>query len=332
MLIDEKISSLRLQIMGLATIGVVLVHSPDIVVWKPMIRKLLSYGGIGVYVFVFLSAVGLYNSLKTRGGGGRQAKLGFYKKRFTRLILPYTLIAMTCYGILDLVAENDWRAFFYHFSTISFWIEHEGAWYVAMLIPVYLVFPWFYDWAEKKNRKWNTFSVLAVMTVLGLVVSVLFPKLHNHLVQVIDSYIIYLIGYYYAGEEKKSNKNAIVLSGICMLLYVVKRIPYVENSEFVGSLTWSMLGIPFVFIAAIVLVALNCKALNKALGFLGKYSLEMYLWNTFLIQCFKTFGLSHYFQRMGDIHGYFSYAVIVVAGCLLSVIYGKLAVTAASIF
>ena len=80
MLIDEKISSLRLQIMGLATIGVVLVHSPDIVVWKPMIRKLLSYGGIGVYVFVFLSAIGLYNSLKTRGGGEDKQSLDFIKK------------------------------------------------------------------------------------------------------------------------------------------------------------------------------------------------------------------------------------------------------------
>lgn len=69
MLINERIAKFRSQIMGIAAIGVLLVHSGKIVGWSPVIKKLFGYGGIGVYVFVFLSAVGLYNSLKSSGGG-----------------------------------------------------------------------------------------------------------------------------------------------------------------------------------------------------------------------------------------------------------------------
>ena len=60
-----------------------------------------------------------------------------------RLIAPYCMIAGTWYGLLDLLIERNPALFLYDISTLSFWLEHKGAWYVAMLIPVYLLFPYF---------------------------------------------------------------------------------------------------------------------------------------------------------------------------------------------
>lgn len=51
--IYKEINTYRAQIMGLATLGVIFVHSIGIVDWNPMIRKICSFGGIGVYIFVF---------------------------------------------------------------------------------------------------------------------------------------------------------------------------------------------------------------------------------------------------------------------------------------
>ena len=68
-MVNEQIEKCRAQIMGLAAIGVLFVHSIEFVDWHPLLRKIFEFGGTGVYIFVFLSAVGLYNSLKTRGGG-----------------------------------------------------------------------------------------------------------------------------------------------------------------------------------------------------------------------------------------------------------------------
>lgn len=92
MSINEQIRRYRTQVMGIAAIGVLLVHSNSTVEWHPMLRKLFGFGGTGVYIFVFLSATGLYHSLIIRGG--KYSKIEFYKRRFIRLI-PYWLIAAT---------------------------------------------------------------------------------------------------------------------------------------------------------------------------------------------------------------------------------------------
>ena len=64
---DLSINKYRKQLMGIAAIGVLLVHSRNIIVLPKSVSELFSYGGIGVYIFVFLSSIGLYSSLKTRG-------------------------------------------------------------------------------------------------------------------------------------------------------------------------------------------------------------------------------------------------------------------------
>lgn len=99
--IKREISNKRTQIMGIASLGIILVHSIDIVAWSPNLEKLFGFGGTGVYIFVFLSAIGLFHSLKSRG----KNKSEFYKRRFTRLIIPYCLIAGTWYGLLDLLVN-----------------------------------------------------------------------------------------------------------------------------------------------------------------------------------------------------------------------------------
>lgn len=75
MSIDKQIGKFRSQIMGIAAIGVLLVHSNEIVNWPSVVSKAFGFGGTGVYIFVFLSAIGLYNSLKVRGGGVQQISI-----------------------------------------------------------------------------------------------------------------------------------------------------------------------------------------------------------------------------------------------------------------
>lgn len=79
---DLLINRYRNQLMGVATLGVLLVHSIDIVHWNSIIENIVGYGGVGVYIFVYLSAIGLFISLKTRGVGYK--KFDFYKRRFQK--------------------------------------------------------------------------------------------------------------------------------------------------------------------------------------------------------------------------------------------------------
>lgn len=255
---------------------------------------------------------------------GGYSKAAFYKRRFTRVVIPYCMIAVTWCGIQDLIINRSLSLFLYNLSTISFWIEYKGAWYVAMLIPVYLAFPWFYDWAEKKNRNIRVIASLIVAVVTSFGCFIFLSEIYRHLMQVFSSVIVYLIGYWYAGLDVGVNKNGVILSSICLLLFFIKSLTPLNNIELVVNLTWAMLGIPFTFISAWLLDKMNCKSIDTVLMFFGKYSLEMYLWNIFVIQAMNVFNLVDIMKLNEDTYGYVSYVIVVITGCLLSVIYGKL--------
>lgn len=124
----DKVNQYRTQIIGIASISVICTHSNEIIAWPKAVRNLLGYGGIGVYIFIFLSSIGLYYSLKFSigiGMGGIKSK--FYKRRFQKVFVPYLLIAATWYGIKYLLIQHNALGFFYELSTLSFWIDHQGA-------------------------------------------------------------------------------------------------------------------------------------------------------------------------------------------------------------
>lgn len=69
----------KIQLMGIAALGVVFVHSKNIITLPHVVDALSGYGGIGVYIFVFLSSIGLYNSLKSRGGDCPKTKMNVHR-------------------------------------------------------------------------------------------------------------------------------------------------------------------------------------------------------------------------------------------------------------
>lgn len=317
--------------MGIATLGVLCVHSESIVVWPKVISKLFSYGGIGVYIFVFLSAIGLYYSLSSHEE--KYKKSVFYKRRIQRVFIPYLMIAATWYGIKYLLIQHDVAWFFYELSTASFWIGHHGAWYVAMLVPVYIIFPFFYDWVEgihgrKKISRTVKIAVVGLTaSIVALTVCVVNPPLYQHLSQVILSIVVYIVGYYYADRVKTGRYNGYGVSILCVVVYIVKSITPIKNIAFFSSITWSLLAIPIITMSAWFLSKFQLRPINVILKFLGKHSLEMYLWNIFLLQAINYFGVVDWLRSYGDTSGYVVYVAVVIGGIILSIIYGKLTET-----
>ena len=85
-----KISNDRMEILGIATLLVVMHHSKDYnwIGYPYIIFKLCLLGSIGVDVFLLLSGIGLYYSMKKCGN-----TLTFYKHRLLRIFPSYLLMA-----------------------------------------------------------------------------------------------------------------------------------------------------------------------------------------------------------------------------------------------
>lgn len=208
----------RNSLLGIGAIGVLIVHSSLIINYPNYLKVLVGYGGLGVYLFTFISGIGLYFSLQN----SRRSRIDFYKRRYVRLFVPYFLIAGVWYGIKYLLLTQNIGSFFYELSTLSFWVEHRGAWYVAMLIPLYLVYPLFFDWMEKGRRLIKTVIAIGVILIVSLTYYNVNLNQYNHLSQIFCSLVIFLIGNYVAEHVYKENYRGVILLIGSLTLFIIK--------------------------------------------------------------------------------------------------------------
>lgn len=162
----SDLSRFRTQIMGAATIGVILCHA---VLWDDelpfVFAKVLSLGNFGVDIFLLVSGMGIFYSLNKSGSSNLQ---NWYMRRFVRILIPYVVI-MGPYWIWYCTYNKCFNRFFYYFSMMSFWKEHIGAWYLAGLIPLYLLSPIVILWRNSNVNEIKRYSVIViVMSLIGI--------------------------------------------------------------------------------------------------------------------------------------------------------------------
>ena len=313
----EKISKNRNMLFGIGALGVLLVHSNQYVEWPSMIRKLFSFGGIGVYIFAFLSGMGLFVSMSHNfaGGGIRQ----FYKKRFLRVGVTYLLIAGVWYATKYLLLQFSPVEFLYELSTLSYWMEHKGAWYVAMLIPLYLVYPIYYKWVIAGRIARRTVMTMCVLLAVSFGLFAMNEPLYSHLVQVLNSLLIFAggsyVGFLLCGEScnKKLSYGWLFVT---LLFYPIRAmIPGVNQIRYLGNLSSAMLGVAVCLVVSIIGKYVP-GIIRKTLEWLGSISLELYLTNIFLLQAVAIM-LKR--GKLTGVNGWMQWAVVYFLICLLGI-------------
>ena len=136
--------------MGVATLMIICCHCPHWCAGLPGVCKsILIMGYLGVDMFLLLSGIGMYYSWKkqtenltnTQNGWNWKLLILWYSKRYKRFLVPYLMIAIPCYSIIALQEHDSFTNFILNVSTISYWLYHKGAWYIALLFPLYLLTP-----------------------------------------------------------------------------------------------------------------------------------------------------------------------------------------------
>lgn len=156
------ISKYRTTLMGIAALMIIFCHAPQYGVSMPnSISSIMLRGGLGVDIFLYLSGVGCWYSL-SRGWEQKQ----WYYKRLIRIFIPYLLMQFPFWafrifnGSFSIVDE------LMVFSTVNFWLYHVGAWYVALLIPLYILTPFIYKILELGNRVFiASLIVIIIITI-----------------------------------------------------------------------------------------------------------------------------------------------------------------------
>lgn len=248
-------------------------------------------------------------------GGIRQ----FYKKRFLRVGVTYLIIAGVWYAIKYLLLQFSLVEFLYELSTLSYWLEHKGAWYVAMLIPLYFVYPFYYKWLNVGNIAGRTVMTMCALLTVSLGLFVMNEPLYSHLVQVLNSLLIFAggsyVGFLLCGEGHNGKLSYGWLL-ITLLFYPTRAmIPGVNQIRYLGNLSSAMLGVA-VCMSVSIIGKYVLGIIRRVLEWLGSISLELYLTNIFLIQAVAIMLES---GKLSGIKNWVQWAVIYFGICLIGI-------------
>ena len=309
------LSIYRTQLMGLAALMIVVCHAPSYGVEMPeAVDGLLRRGGLGVDIFLLLSGLGCWYSL-SKG----QTLRSWYSKRFMRIFVPYLFmqIPFWFWQLLDGTFSLPHELLV--FSTIGFWLYHVGAWYVALLVPLYLLTPPLFRLLQNKYR-----GLIAILLIVVLVIVCMLPieqfrgvthEVLSNLQWAFGRVPSFIIGMALAPLVKNDVKfNAV-------LLIVLPLVVYVLIHEFIDKDTPSQwcLVLPVMIVLTFFLKWMKETGfVYRFISWMGIVSLESYLANIYLCQALKTT-----VQPLRDSSplfsgGYLEYTIVIFGGILLA--------------
>jgi len=313
------LSDYRTEIMGLAILGVVMCHACLHCDLPIVLYKILFLGNQCVDIFLFVSGMGIYFSLRkiNNGLGNSRGLLSWYKRRFSRIIIPYLVAAIPFYVWFCISYHYGLSRYFYHLSSLSFWIEHEGMWFVDLLIPLYFVSPIIAFATEKAGRHRCVPAILliticflcSVIPVADGMQETIMYNVFSNIQYVICRVPMYILGYFvgkYVMENKRISWFPLL---VCMtLIYAIAKFFWGDDIY----LGWYWGLIIMSAFCAIIQLTEHTKFRNF-LMWLGKRSLEIYLANCILVPLL--FSFSYKFGSVDLTKGnYFYYFLVISIG------------------
>ena len=302
----------RAELMGIAAMLIIICHAyaNGVEMSIPM-QKILCMGGHGVDMFLFLSGMGLTCSLENVKSKGNL--LDWYKRRYIRILIPYLLFAIPFYAIIVLLEKQTVLDYFLKVSTLSYWINGWGLWYVAMLIPLYLLTPIIVRLVTGNNGiVW--LGVLILFSALFAMVPVQEKSALRNVQFCIERLPSFCLGIYMWRAIREAKK--ISLWVVLVIPIVVYAVLYVLNHTLCThfSLFW-LLSLPLLTISSLLLKR-GC-GLRLISGFMGDISLESYCTNVIIPSLF----IRIFHLQMSLCW----YCLIVVICILLSVVVNRIA-------
>lgn len=307
------ISRHRTELMGIAALMILCCHADQFgVPMSDLFKRVCHYCNLGVEVFFLCSGIGMFRSLE-RSKVDDESIFSWYRRRFTRLLVPYLLLSIPYWLAVTVAEHGTLWSFLLNLSTYTFWSEHVGAWFVAALIPLYLVTPALY-WILKKSKL--TYWTLALL--LFLLFNVFYDRsldVHTDLLANICWVGVripcFLIGLGTAEYVFRPVKLNILLPVI--LPMVLHHFLDVDHDSW--CLTF-LLAVPLAVFSAWILDFIP-RSVCSVMSFFGVISLESYLANIYLKNLAPGIAATMSCNALSD-NLFLEYSVVLVLGTAIA--------------
>lgn len=294
------VSKYRGVLMGVAILSIILFHYAQDCVHSEaeigsFIRRYYKYiGSGGVDIFLLLSGFGLYYSAKKSPD---LSPKDFYRRRFTRVLIPYFLVAVPKIFLADMLIEG--KTFGYCLSDLFFiTFFREGRawfWYIIMICICYLLFPYFYRLIDDGNdlaAQTRTAVFFCFFTVISLLFSVQAPKMFRNTSVLWPRFFPFVLGIYFGrvGYAGKRVSPGVFLFCCCSVFF----LPLMNSAQIIVQRYIMMAFHILLYMILILFLEFSpigkVKPAVRALDVIGGYTLELYLTHSVARSIFQILG------------------------------------------
>lgn len=280
------VSKYRTELMGIAIIGVLIMHLFSIgQLPRTFPVKLISVIPSLAFTetFLLLSGLGIYHSLTRNNNISK-----FFKKRVNRLVIPYSLIAAVPVMLYVVINGEPIGYFFYRLSTLDFWFGDStlGMWYIAATMVLYAMAPWLYKLGvfDSKRRLAVTLGGGIILLLMMYCISSEYWKSTGIWLAQTPAFLMggYMMSRIDKGKKVGWKALLTVLSLTAILVICAIKIPFfLPFSRIMVRLCGLIVLCVFLNMFA------TSQKLLAVLRWFGEYSLELYIMHLLFFQPFK---------------------------------------------
>lgn len=277
-------SKYRKELMGVATIFIIICHSPIYGVAMPFyMQRILGSLGLGVDMFLFLSGIGMYNSYNINKLKDQTMFYWFYK-RYIRIVIPLILISIPIFLYnASLNPQKELISYIIELSGFGSLFGQSPLWFISCILVLYILAP-LLNTVLSHKYKWIYVSFISLICFIYAHI----PPYNDIWHFMIQRWPIYILGFALA-KDIKSNKSLSISYFIIipLSLYILF---YVLNHKLNMHFTlFNIQGLIMVSISSLIIEYLNNNKLNRFLSFMGIISLESYITNEYLLRTLSNF-------------------------------------------
>lgn len=231
-------------------------------------------GGYGVNIFLILSGFGLtYSFYKKERSHTAQSWCTYYKKRVLRIVPTYFLIAILYFAIVShSISDVLWNL---SFASFIFGGKRHF-WYILAILICYILFPIFIEIRKKLNFRIVLFGLVMFADFVASLCMLYAPEFYSNNEIALWRFQCFWVGCYFGvlGFEGSCREFYISLGGFTSIGMILLLTNGLGRNTFV--FTTPIVLVIFCFILERIRIV-NAKIVLRALNYLGRISLELYL-------------------------------------------------------
>ncbi|MBQ5430223.1 MAG: acyltransferase [Lachnospiraceae bacterium] len=297
------ISKNRNVLFGISMVMIILFHfgedyhaavSADkianVPLWGEIVLHYYRYvRSIGVELFVFMAGMGQYYSFCKS-----PEVLGYYKRRVSRVLIPYALLAVPFWFFKDAILSSAGVAgFFKDLLFFTFFTDAEHAlWFIGFILAMYLILPLIYRLFHETGKAGGMFFVgLMVLTIaLSNAYRLSHPDAYLRVEIALTRIPIFFVGVY-AGKWIKEDRGlwtpgvaVFTIVSIGLKIYLT----YTETKNYIVRYTDILYALALIVLLTLLSEFISRQAqLKQFFVLVGAYSLELYMTHVTVRGIFK---------------------------------------------